>query len=515
MLLAPAAVWTGCQKGNNYPGGQISPVMPIMDVKSIYKGTDVTLDTKNMAGSHQVSGIVISDFSAGNMPAWLLVLQDHRRLSKYQGIAISLGTEAAKYTSGDSVTIEVAGGVLKRMNGILQITNLPAGSVTKIASGRAAGITQATTTAVLKDPAFYESTLVAIVKGSFDPLPVATDQFSGDKVLTDGYDNLTFHTEATATFASNVPPINANYYAIVFNTVGANGSLTPQLRVRTLADINVLGSSIAPLIVSGFINDVSGTDGNYEYIQLLATRDINFAETPFAVVVCNNAGASTPVGFPTNGWATGGGSVTPATTFKTFKFNLTSGTAKKGTFVYVGGAAKTINGPSSTSIASSNWIRSFNYTTQDGDGFGTRNGGFFANSGNAFGMAVFSGTNVTKDTEPIDVLFVSTGGSLYSAGPPVVGYKITTTDFYDTVNPITLQSQPYYRQGSNTVALSYTTPADAGFFYKLGGVYNARLGKWIKARSQQTIILTKTSTLTEIEGEFPAGSGIVPTALKD
>src|SRR6202012_2292309 len=113
-----------------------------------------------------------------------------------------------------------------------------------------------------------------------------------------------------------------------------------------------------------------------------------------------------------NGWATGGGSVAngsiAATTFRTFKFNLTTGTAKKGTFFYVGGSSKMINGSGSTSMASSNLIRAFNSTPQDGDGFAIRNSGFFANSGNAFGMAVFAGTTVTKDTFPIDVMFVST-----------------------------------------------------------------------------------------------------------
>lgn len=515
LLLCSAGIWSACQKGNNYPGGEISPVIPILDVKSLYKGADVTLDIKNMAGSHQISGIVISDFSGGNMPAGMLILQDHRRLSKYQGIAVAIGPDASKYTSGDSVTVEVTGGVLKRANGTLQITNVPANAVTKLAGGRAVGLTQVTSTALLANPTLYESTMVTIVKGSFDPLPTPTDKFSGDKTLTDGYDNVTLHTDAAATFANNSLPNNANYYVIAFVASGDKGSLVPQLRARTDADVKVLGSTIASAVVSGFINDVIGGDGNYEYIQLLATRDIDFAATPLSVVVCNNAGASTPLGFPANGWATGGGSITPVTNFKTFKFNLTTGTAKKGTFFYVGGAGKTINGSSSTSMASSNWVRAFNYTTQDGDGFGIRSGGIFANSGNAFGMAVFNGTDVTKDSEPIDVIFVSTGGSLYSAGPPVAGYKITNTDFYDTVNPTTFQSQPYYRQGSNTSALSYTTPADAGFFYKLGGVYNSRIGKWLQARSQQTVILTKTSTLGEIEGEFPVGSGIVPTALKD
>ncbi len=144
-------------------------------------------------------------------------------------------------------------------------------------------------------------------------------------------------------------------------------------------------------------------------------------------------------------------------------------------------------------------MRSFNYTTTNGDGFGNKTGGLFANSGNASGIAVFSGTTVNAHTVPVDVIFVSTGGSLYTAGPPERGYRITNTDWYDIKNPITLEDQPYYRMGSNTLNLKYNT-ADLGHYNKLGGVYNVKLGRWTTARSQINLILTKTSTLSEIEG---------------
>jgi len=35
----------------------------------------------------------------------------------------------------------------------------------------------------------------------------------------------------------------------------------------------------------------------------------------------------------------------------------------------------------------------------------------------------------------------------------------------------------------------------------LGGEYNVALGRWMKARSQTNVQLSKTSTLAEIEGE--------------
>lgn len=513
FLLSVAFTWAGCKKDTNYPGGKISPYIPMYDLRNLYKGSDVTLSTDNMYGSDKVTGIVISDFSGNNMLPGLLILQDHRRLGVYRGIAIAIGADASKYASGDSVAVTVAGGVLTRINGMLQITNVPGSSVTKISSGNTAVALRVPSSSILANPSNYESTLVAIVKGGFDPTPTPADKYSGDKIVNDGFENITLHTEATATFANTSLPISANFYGIVINTAGTDGKLTPQIRMRDAGDVQILSSviNVTPMVISGFINDPMGSDSNNEYMQFLATQDINFAVTPFSVVTTNNAGASTPTGFPANGWATGD--------IKTYKFNLTSGTVTKGQYFYVGGSNKLINSTGSTSIASATWIRSFNISTTGGDGFGTKTANLLANSGNAFGMAVFAGTTVTKDTQPIDVIFVANGGSLYNPGPPEVGYRIANTDFYDIINPITLQSQPYYREGSNTINLLYTTPSDQGFYYKLGGIYNPRLGKWVKARTQTIVQLTKTSQLNEIEGVFPAATdtdpGVPATTLKE
>nr|WP_052176773.1 DUF5689 domain-containing protein [Pedobacter glucosidilyticus] len=516
-ILSLSVIWVGCEK-SNYPGGVVSPYIPIFDLRTLYKGTDLNLTVDNMFGSSKISAVVVSDHSGNNLPAGLLIVQDKKRLNELRGISITIGPEAANYVPGDSVVVEIAGGVLKRVNGLLQITGVGASKVTKVASGKNIPVNRVGSNLILSNPDKYESTLVAIVKAGFDPVPAPTAVYGGEKIINDGFDNLTLFTDANATFANTSGlPFTANYYGIIITKQGADGKIIPEHRIRTLNDVVPLSSTpeIADVVISGFINDASGTDGNYEYIQLMATRDIDFSVTPFSVVVTNNAGTAQPTGFPLNGWATGGGS----TSFRTFKFNLTSGTATKGTFFYVGGSTRLINGANSTSISNANWIRSFNYTTTNGDGFGTRNTNLLANSGNAFGIAVFNGINVTKDTQPVDVMFVAAGGSLFSAGPPAVGYKIANTDYYDVINPITLQSQPFYRQGSNTINLTYTTPSDAGFYYKLGGIYNANLGRWVKARTQTNFRLTATSTLQELEDVFPAATpenpeGVPPTRLK-
>jgi hypothetical protein len=514
VLLSAAGAWSGCQKlnGNNYPGGQIVDYIPLLDLRQLYLGTDVTLDSKNMYGATSVTGIVISDFSGGNMPAGLLVIEDHRRLNTWRGIVINLGADASKYVPGDSITVKVAGSTLTRTNGVLQITNVNAANVSKVSSGGVPGVTKVTSSQVLANPQDYESIYAAIVKGGFDPVPTAADKFVGDKLVNDGFDNITLHTETTATFANTSLPVSANFYGIIYNTLSSTGTLVPQLRMRKASDLVILSSAIVsvPFVISGFIADVIGGDGNYEYVQFIATKDIDFSVTPYSLVVCNNATAAVPTGYPLNGWAQGG--TTAPAQWRSYKINMNSGTAKKGTYFYVGGTFKLINGSSSTSIATSNWIRNYDYSTLPGEGFGTALAGLFANSGNASGLAVFEGTTVTKASTPIDCEFISTGGSLYQASPEA-GYRVANTDFYDTVDPITLKPQPYYRQGTNTLSLTYPAATDLGYFYKLGGVYSARLGKWVKARSQTFVPLSKTSQLNEIEGEFPVGAPA--TQVKD
>lgn len=524
LVISAALLWAGCNKfETNYDGGIPSVFISNFDLRKLYKGSDVTLNATLMKGATSVKGLVTSDHSGKNLPSGLLILQNHRingalATDSIRGIAINIGADAAKYVPGDSVHVKIDGAVLSRVDGILQVTGVSAANVTKIASGKPVSAPRVPSSFVLNDPARYESTLITIVKGTFNPTLAAGDVLSGDKKLNDGFENITLHTEATATFANVKPPYLGNYAGIVFNKTNANGTTTPQVRMRTAADYVALSSvvEIPSMVFTGFASDVAGGDAPYEYMQFKATRDINFAVTPFSVVTTNNAGATIPTGFPANGWATGQA--------KTFKFNLTSGTVAKGEFFYVGGSGKLIDGPGSTDISSSKWIRAFNYSTTAGDGFGTATSGLLANSGNAFGMAIFEGTTVTVDTAPIDAIFVGSGGALYDPTPPAKGYRIPNSDLYDKVDPITLIPQPFYRQGSNTINFIYNT-ADLGYFYKLGGVYDTNLGKWTKARTQSNHLMTKSSSIAELEADtyrvIQDGSGnairtdtIRPTLIK-
>lgn len=515
LLLYTLIMLAGCDKTGNYPGADPSPYIAIYDLRSFYKGTDYALTQQSMLGATGISGVVVSDHSGKNLPAGLLMVQDKLRLNELRGISINIGADAEKYVVGDSVIVNLIGGVMKRADGLLQITGLNGTAVTKVASGKTIPINRVPSSYILENPDKYESTQLVIVKGGFDPIPSPTDTYSGSKLVNDGFANFNLFTEASATFASTKLPGMANFFGVIYYNKGADGKYIPHLRIRKPDDITILSSTItkADIVISGFMADVEGTpDPNGEYIQFVATRDINFAATPFSVVIHNTNSGYLPTGVPVDGWAMGGR--------RSYKFDLKTGTVTKGQYFYVGNSVKLINGVGSTSIADAKWIVSRNTQTVPGDGLGDANADLLLNSNSAFtdGIAVFEGLTVTKDSIPIDVMITGLNGAIFNEALQA-GLRITNTDWYDIINPVTLTYQPFYKQGSNTIHLVRPTPVNVGWFYKLGGEYNVRLGRWVKARGQRTVDLSKTSTLNELEGEFPIGDGTVesyfPTKVVD
>jgi hypothetical protein len=482
LIVMLGLTFTGCKKTNNAEGTP-SPIIAVVDLKALHKGTDLTLTASNMNGAQEIVGVVISNPANGNSPAGVVVLQNKRR-NALRGIALELGTSAANYLPGDSLVVQVSGGLLTRVNGSMRITGLTEAAVQKIASGNVVQTNAINTATLLAAPDAYENTLVTISKARLEPTPAAGATFTGDKTINDGFGKIILHTEASASFAASELPVSANFTGIPI--IAATGDVSVvQLWARNLDDVFPLAITIpSPIIITGYLTDPSGGDGNYEYIQFIATQDIDFAATSYAVVTCNNAGTNPA---PVNGWANG--------LARTYKFNLTSGTVKQGQFFYVGGN-KNIWGAGSTDISSATWINSTQYATVPGADFGAPTSNLLANSGNIAGIAVFSGTTVDASTVPIDVIMYGGTGTVYAAGPPEVGYRITSTDYYSTINPLNRSNQNFYNAGTNTGKL--VLPA-AGNFSQLGGIYDATSGRWIKGRSVASIPLTATSPISLIE----------------
>ncbi|RZK50644.1 MAG: hypothetical protein EOO99_00250 [Pedobacter sp.] len=510
LLLSIVALSFGCKRDSDYVISTPSDYIANLDLRKIYMGKEVELTKENMRGATIVKGQVISDHSGNNLPAGLLILQNLRTagngIDSLRGIAINIGSEASKYVPGDSVHVFIEGAKINRIDGILTVTGVSPDKVEKKASGKMIISNRGFANLINQFPDRFESTLLNIVKGTYNPTLTPAATLAGEKVLNDGTDNVRIITDNGASFANMTPPYSGNYKGIIFNKVDASGKLTPYHKVRVPSDIVTLSSTvdIPEIIITGFLNDPMGSDSNNEYIQFKATRDIDFAITPFSVTTCNNAGATVPTGVPALGWATGQA--------KTYKFEIKSGTVKKGEFFYIGAPAKLINGPSSSEMTGAKFIHTFSYNNtasprfnSERAEFGTASTNLLANSGNAFGMAVFRGLEVTAQSQPIDVVFVHNTGSLYTAGAAPTygaGYRIGNTDVYDVIDPLTGRVQPYFLAGSNTQRFTYYGGgSDLGAFYQLGGTFDTGLGKWVKARSNGYVVLTKTSTVSEIEGE--------------
>lgn len=106
------------------------------------------------------------------------------------------------------------------------------------------------------------------------------------------------------------------------------------------------------IVITGFLVDPKGSDspnpgttsgggflhkGGYEYVQLLALKDINFDETPYCVITGMNATNPADKTYPAalDGWVESKGQNTKTT----YQIDINSGSVKKGQFFYVGGAS--------------------------------------------------------------------------------------------------------------------------------------------------------------------------------
>lgn len=220
----------------------------------------------------------------------------------------------------------------------------------------------------------------------------------------------------------------------------------------------------ADIVISGFMANPAGTDGNNEYVQLVATRDIDFSVSNFSVVFANNGTATT------QGWRAGGA--------LTYGFNLTSGSVTRGETFFVGGTGRLLNGAGTASLASEKWIRTIASATVNGDGFGNfNNQGVMGNGGtNADGIAVFAGLagSLTDMTTPLDAIFYGSafGTAVVSSGTD--GYVLPDNDFY---NGGFLQSTS-----------SLLADPGSGAFTKLSGNFDTVLQQWTTARTGSQIL---------------------------
>ncbi|TZF83117.1 hypothetical protein FW774_12510 [Pedobacter sp. BS3] len=503
--------------------------MSIHILRQMDDGGEILL-TKDNVGAAPLSGTVISDAQAGNIEKGKFVIVQNKE-GVTAGITVSLqGMPDVTYIPGDSLVLDVLGSTLKRVGGQLEITNVPLAKISKVAAGKTVSPLLVSLDELARNFNQYESMLVTVA-GADIVLDAGEPQtYAGTKKMDDSSNEpgtVNLNTLSTAVFATEEIPLVANFTGIA---VRINNTLN--MRMRSLGDVNVPNGQKqeTKLIITGYVTNPSGSDANNEYVQLMATEDINFAETPYAVISCYTSYTGTwETSAPVKGWVTGTVDSKKAgdPTSQTTKFNITSGEVKAGQFFYVGGAVKKINGSSSTDISETavveanraKWMRVLSYGStpwvgDDGVGGGIF-GALWGNSEAPQGIAVFNTTNVTSATVPVDVVFFGTFPTsstdqkrLYdNSGSTELGYRICNTDRYSVANG------EFFAKGGNTYLYAPATSADAtatAKFYRLGGVYDRVFKMWIMPREVTEITMTTSSSLSLIE----TGTGLTTLLSK-
>ncbi len=237
------------------------------------------------------------------------------------------------------------------------------------------------------------------------------------------------------------------------------------------------------IVISGYHANPSGVDGNYEYVQLVATQNINFANTPYTLIVNNNGTAGA------NGWAQGGAT--------TYAIEINTGTVSTGDVFYVGGIFKLLNGATTLDISGLTWLANKDFTQAGDGGIGQANASLGNGGTSADGIGIFVGaaSSIDSTSDPIDAVFFGLNlGSSYIAASGA-GYNLPSNDLYNG----------NFKFGQDTNTFRFSDPLNGGFSL-LSGTYNISTNTWTTPRTLVGVPLTSTSTQADIASQIVLAS---------
>lgn len=242
---------TACLKEDANPAeGTLSPYISLDDVIRIYRNQDVTLNTGVMNGASKVTGIVISDAAAQNLPKGTMVIQNRKR-GLIRGLILNFGESTdIPFVVGDSVVVDVTGSTLTRTKGSLNIKNLTLSQVEKVSEGNIPVVQQTSLANLANNFDKFEGTLVKIVGANITPTPVSGETYAGSKNMDDGSNgDVKLFTEANAPLAARRVPANATFtgIAVYYNENGDDiTGAVKQIRMRSAADAENASGPLYP-----------------------------------------------------------------------------------------------------------------------------------------------------------------------------------------------------------------------------------------------------------------------------
>lgn len=238
---------------------------------------------------------------------------------------------------------------------------------------------------------------------------------------------------------------------------GNNGSITLTVTGDT-ASISNPG-----LLISEILTDPPLADSPKEWVELIATKSINFSQTPYTIIFSNNGTATS------KGWVEGS-IPSPPPRNSTYAFQINTGSVQAGDIVYVGGSSMDPTGIK---------LRVKNTSTDAGDGgIGgafTGAAGVLGNGGGiADGVALFNlpVSQIDSNSIPVDAIFFGT--SIGDAAMPdtTKGFRLPVNDRYT---------------GGRLKATSYLAPEILGSYsLQANGTYNRSNGVYSTPRTWST-----------------------------
>ena len=322
------------------------------------------------------------------------------------------------------------------------------------------------------------------------------------------------------------------YLVKVYDDTNDNYLLTEEIEVvedvtRNEANVEIVKLvHSSDIVVTGFLVDPKGTNdpvigsvsgggfthpGGYQYIQLMALKDIDFGVTPYCVVTGNNATSPTDGTYPAAllGWVQSKG----ANTKTTYQMNLTEGRVKMGDFFYVGGLSYMIAGYyndwGSPIVEKSRWW-AFDYRNKRGadDNGASKGGSGIFNTLNSDkktnvpdGIAIFKGIQINENSIPQDVVF-------YGGDSPIREedrYQIADNDHYRRVSSKGVE-QFYFGAGTNTWFAKQGLHDD-GCYIMMGGEVTPT--EWLKPRTGKIYKLNVAAGPESVSvADIEAGEGV-------
>jgi hypothetical protein len=223
----------------------------IYAIRQLYQGNEITLNPEKLGGANLVSGIVISDKGGQNIEPGSFILQQTVENGNQvgdltSGIVIKTSGGASDYNMGDSLTVNVVGGQLNRINGKLTISGIAGDKITKIPGTGNPEIRPVTLAMLNLLMDQYESTLVSVHADVADYGAAVT--YGGERKLKDNTGpEFLLLTRNEAAFAGANVPVNAQftgiagyYNASAKDTAGAKKVIS----LRTASDVKFASGAL-------------------------------------------------------------------------------------------------------------------------------------------------------------------------------------------------------------------------------------------------------------------------------